>query len=228
MRNPLSAILQSADEISDYLAQKQLVPHSDVHSLRGTIEAVETIMLCCQHQRRVIDDVLTLSKMNADMLTITAVESNPIEVVNSVIKMFSGDARKQDIILHTEVESSLHEMSAEHLLFDPSRVSQVLVNLLGNAIKFTRDCPVRQIKVSIGAFASRPSNGDHGVEYVETHSKTDSNTSVDHTVDARPVYLRIVVQDTGVGMVDSERRKLFHRFTQGKCFQALLFDAKCI
>lgn len=215
MRNPLSAILQSVDEVSDHLSLALASASADISSTQSSIEAVETIALCCQHQRRVIDDVLTLSKMNTNMLQINLDESDPLKVVSGVIRIFSGDAKKQGISLTTEVEDSMKEMDINHLLFDPGRLSQVLVNLLGNAIKFTRDCDVRKIKVTVGTFASRPPPDDHGVDYVEPDFRNSDGTKANDDDENRQIYLRIVVQDTGIGMSNEEKLKLFKRFAQG-------------
>jgi signal transduction histidine kinase len=212
MRNPLSAILQSIDEIADYLSQQNTSTFTYTTSARSSIEAVETIMLCCQHQRRVIDDVLTLSKMNADMLFVALDNVDPLEVVNSAIKIFAGDTKIQGIVFSVDVEKSIRQMSVNRLLFDLSRLPQVLVNLLGNAIKFTRDSSERRITVSVGVFASKPPSSDHEVDYFEPqlHSKTKS--AFEANITGEELYLRIAVQDTGIGMT-SKKERLFKRFS---------------
>lgn len=216
MRNPLSAILQSVDEITEYLSSTFASRTVDLDATQGSIEAVDTIALCCHHQRRVIDDVLTLSKMNTKMLQITLDENDPLQVVSSVVRIFSGDAKKQGISLVLKVEDSLQQMAIDRLLFDPGRLSQVLVNLLGNAIKFTRDSSERQITVIVGAFGSRPLPGDHGVQYVEPELRTNDTSDPDTSDEGKRVYLRIVVQDTGIGMTDEEKQRVFKRFAQGR------------
>lgn len=72
MRNPLSAILQCADEISTILTDfktsgAQEIPPSIV---TDSIDAAQTIALCAQHQKRIVDDVLTLSKLDSAMLMV--------------------------------------------------------------------------------------------------------------------------------------------------------------
>ena len=72
MRNPLSAILQCADEIStilgDFRASGSQVIDSGV--VADSIDAAQTIALCAQHQKRIVDDVLTLSKLDSAMLMV--------------------------------------------------------------------------------------------------------------------------------------------------------------
>jgi len=72
MRNPLSAILQCADEISSTLTTFR-ASGSDVIAesiVTDSIDAAQTIALCAQHQKRIVDDVLTLSKLDSAMLMV--------------------------------------------------------------------------------------------------------------------------------------------------------------
>jgi PAS domain S-box-containing protein len=73
MRNPLSAILQCADEISTTLSAFR-ASGSEVISetlVAESIDAAQTIALCAQHQKRIVDDVLTLSKLDSAMLMVS-------------------------------------------------------------------------------------------------------------------------------------------------------------
>ncbi|KAK5083305.1 hypothetical protein LTR16_008283, partial [Cryomyces antarcticus] len=79
MRNPLSAIIQSADGII-----AALTTPGDVRELIA--DAVQTIILCAQHQKRIVDDVLTLSKLDSNLLVITPDQVKPIELVQKALK----------------------------------------------------------------------------------------------------------------------------------------------
>ena len=71
MRNPLSAILQCADEISSQLSNYRSGDEDFRESRKITdlmdssIDAAQTIALCAQHQKRIVDDILTLSKLDS-------------------------------------------------------------------------------------------------------------------------------------------------------------------
>jgi signal transduction histidine kinase len=81
LRNPLSAVVQCADSVIASLQQMSLnsaiPPFSEVESTRiqeaikTSIEALEIIVSCSLHQKRVIDDVLTLSKLDSNLILIT-------------------------------------------------------------------------------------------------------------------------------------------------------------
>ena len=72
MRNPLSAILQCADEISTILSDFRTSGLREIppRLLTDSIDAAQTIALCAQHQKRIVDDVLTLSKLDSAMLMV--------------------------------------------------------------------------------------------------------------------------------------------------------------
>lgn len=103
MRNPLSAIVQCADSIAASLSEFDsskvgdfIMPREDVES---SLDAAQTIALCAQHQTRIIDDVLTLSKLDSNLLHITPVDCQPAVVVENSLKIFDGELRKNDVEL---------------------------------------------------------------------------------------------------------------------------------
>jgi len=84
MRNPLSAILQCADEISTSLSQYRTSEEMSKASEKiadlfdSAIDAAQTISLCAQHQKRIVDDILTLSKLDSALLIVTPVAVQPV------------------------------------------------------------------------------------------------------------------------------------------------------
>jgi signal transduction histidine kinase/DNA-binding response OmpR family regulator len=216
LRNPLSAILQCADEISNSLSEFQ---NREARALEealvnGSIEAAETITLCANHQKRIVDDVLTLSKIDAEMLMITPVDVQPLSIVQSALKMFEAETQTADINLIFEVTPSFRDMGIDWVRLDPSRVLQVLINLTTNAIKFTTSRDKRNITVTVDASRIRPSKVQKPlVEYFPTRHDED----VTHTADwgdGEEVYVHFAVRDTGRGLTTEERKLLFLRFSQ--------------
>ena len=138
MRNPLSAILQCADDISTSMSNYKLAPDkSTVMSedfVHGILEAAQIISLCSQHQTRIINDILTLSKLNSDMLLVTPVIVQPAAVVQGILKMFQGELQSHDIKMHFLLQPSYKECNIDWSFCDPSRLTQVFINVLTNVI----------------------------------------------------------------------------------------------
>jgi CheY-like chemotaxis protein len=221
MRNPLSAILQCADEIStslsEFRASDDIVRAGDKISdlLDSGIDAAQTISLCAQHQKRIVDDILTLSKLDSALLIVTPVAVQPVAVVQRALKMFEGELDTNDIAMEFRMEKSYLDMHVDWVKLDPSRLLQVLINLTTNAIKFTNGQEKRTIIVSIGASQERPSGIDSEVSYFPSRSRrSDLTTDDPEWGTGENIYLRFAVQDTGRGLDESERTLLFQRFRQ--------------
>ena len=136
MRNPLSAILQSSDTVLQCLTQAKmkLAPELLPPEIDDALEAIATIMLCSNHQKRIIDDTLTMSKIDSRLLLVTPVDTQPAPVVEKVMRMFENDFAHKDITAELVVDPSIHAYGIDWIKADPSRFTQVLVNLLTNGI----------------------------------------------------------------------------------------------
>lgn len=220
MRNPLSAILQSADGIASSLLEFQASSKTSVLSnelVEGTLEAIQIITLCAQHQGRIINDVLTLSKLDSAMLLVSPTPTQPPVVVKGSLKMFEGELASHGIELEFFFEESYKHFGIDWVMIDPSRVTQILVNLMTNAIKFTQSGKRREIKVSIGGSVTKPPNGE-GVN-LEWFPSRGIGSKKDLTLDRewgdeKPVFVYFAVKDTGRGLSGEEKNRLFHRFAQ--------------
>jgi two-component system, sensor histidine kinase and response regulator len=82
---------------------------------------------------RIINDILDFSKVSAGKLRLEEIDFSPAETLESVIGLFSEQVQRTGIELATFVDSEV----PPRLRGDPVRLRQVLVNLIGNAIKFT-------------------------------------------------------------------------------------------
>ncbi|MGA0612930.1 ATP-binding protein [Caldimonas sp. KR1-144] len=90
---------------------------------------------------RIINDVLDLSKIEADRMTIEETEFDLRAMVEEVASLMSPTARQKGLEWHTEIDAGLPHV----VRGDPVRLQQVLTNLVGNAIKFTDRGSVRLI-----------------------------------------------------------------------------------
>ena len=216
MRNPLSAILQCAEDISsaleDHRSKGQAPPSSVVE---GCLDAANTIALCVQHQKSIVDDILTISKLDSNLLTITPVPVQPVAVAKKAIKMFDPEVKAKDIKVVFDVDSSVEELKIDWLALDPSRVLQILINLMTNAIKFTALAETRVITIYIGVSATPPTEVDRSYFQYIPPKTSGINFHVGESWGTSEVlYLRFKVQDTGCGLTREEKQVLFERFSQ--------------
>ena len=120
LRTPLNSILG----FSRLLMQKESNPE--------IVDDLEAIHGCGQHLLALIDEILDLAKIEAGILEIEPETFDVGPLLVEVITSLRGLLGGKEVRLETEVAEALPRVCA-----DPRRVRQVLVNLLGNAIKFT-------------------------------------------------------------------------------------------
>lgn len=170
LRTPLNAILGMTElSLDTQLSQDQR-------------EFLLTIQKNSENLLRLIDDVLDLSKIEANRMDLEQIPFDPRELAEEVAESLNVRAASKDVELVLDVDPHL----PKEIVGDPKRVRQVLVNLVGNAVKFTER---GSVELSVEVEDWKP--GDR-------------------------VDLGFVVADTGVGIAKSKQKKLFSRFYQAE------------
>ncbi len=121
IRTPLNGIIG----MTDLLAETALDAEQR--------DFVRTVQDCGSGLLTVIDDILDFSKIEAGKLDLECVTYDLVDLVEARASLLLSRAKEKGIALLTYVDSSL----PEHLCGDPARLGQVLLNLVGNALKFT-------------------------------------------------------------------------------------------
>lgn len=107
-------------------------------------EYIETIKESAGNLLVIINDILDFTKIVAGKILIEHVDYNFKDVINNSIKIAGFKAEEKGISLISEIDKSIHPV----LIGDPVRLNQILINLIGNAVKFTEKGEVR-VKVNL-------------------------------------------------------------------------------
>jgi PAS domain S-box-containing protein len=138
IRTPLTAILGFADLLRDD-GDIALAPQRRVH-------AIDTIKNAGTHLLTIINDILDLSKIEADRMTTERIETPLGAILRDLETLMRQRAHDKGITLETVLETPL----PDRIFSDPTRLRQILMNLIGNAVKFTEDGKVTIRVASVG------------------------------------------------------------------------------
>ena len=128
IRTPMTAILGFAETLTDPTLD------SDEQSV-----AVRTIIRNGEHLLTIINDILDLSKIEAGRMRLEHVSCNPEQIVSDVLSLMRVRAESKRLTLEFQYARPM----PRSIETDPTRLRQILINLIGNAIKFTEVGGVR-------------------------------------------------------------------------------------
>ena len=105
--------------------------HSNDPKLRRQLEIIDH---SSQHLLGIINDILDISKIEAERLTLEKVSFKLGDVLENLISLIGPKAREKNLQLRFDL---MPELARQSLLGDPLRLQQILLNFIGNAVKFT-------------------------------------------------------------------------------------------
>ena len=174
IRTPMTAILGFTENMLD-----------PDQSATERLNAIHTIRRNGEHLLQLINDILDISKIEAGKLDVERIECSPVQLVADVCSLMSVRAEQKRLPFNVEYSNPI----PEKIHSDPTRLKQILVNLIGNAIKFTAE---GEVKLVIRFVDAQPGNG---------------------TVSSEPM-LQFDVIDSGIGMTSEQMDNLFQPFSQ--------------
>lgn len=185
LRTPLAAVVGFIDLLRDG-AYGELAPRQV-----GPVERIES---SANHLRELVDQILDLSKLAAGRLEVSTESLNLRAFVIDVASEVESLLNEKGLAFSIAVPASLPRVET-----DPTHLRQVLVNLLGNAIKFT----------------------DHGTITVRAMRVPDGDVSrVAGKAKRRPLlaeggsFIALQVSDTGAGIAERDHERIFEEFEQ--------------
>ncbi|MBF0301898.1 MAG: response regulator [Desulfamplus sp.] len=160
-----------------------------------------------QHLLTLINDILDLSKIEAGKMELHPVElhiNRFLEGITGIIKM---RAQQKGLFLISDFDRLL----PAGIYADETRLRQVILNLLGNAVKFTESGGTVTISVRVSNKSCQRFNSDH--IQAEATNMISSKSQVSGQI-AETVSLIFKITDTGVGITPEHKANLFRPFTQ--------------
>jgi PAS domain S-box-containing protein len=188
IRTPMAAILGFTEILLDGLKEP------------GPLEAAQIIRRNGEHLLNLINDILHISKIEAGRIDLQIVPSSPRHMVAEVISLMHVRAAAKGLTLTEELNGPVPET----ITTDPSRLRQILINLLGNAIKFTDRGEVRIVTRLLDDHGDEPklmvavSDTGVGIEAADLERVFEPFTQVDSSASRRH-------EGTGLGLAISRQ-----------------------
>ena len=209
IRTPMTAILGFAETLLEP-EQTDAERRSAAHTIRRNGEYLLGI----------INDILDLSKIEAGKMTVERIACRPCEIIAEVASLVRIRLEGKGLAFAIEFVGTIPET----IRTNPTRLRQILINLIGNAIKFTEEGGVRLITRFVDGggtekgFSVQQNDGggtEKGFSVQQNDGgETEKGFSVRDAEAGDASFMQFDVLDTGIGMTEEQRVRLFQPFTQ--------------
>lgn len=191
IRTPMNAILGYAQ----LMQQNSQLPWPEVQ------RNLEIINRSGEHLLLLINDVLEMSKIEAGSVTLNLEHFEIAGLLHDVEKMFEFPCEEKNLRLLVEPDDEL----PEYFYSDRRKISQILINLLSNSVKFTQEGGISlRVKSKSSPYSSTRATSDEKVQ-VENEKEQEEGTEL---------KLIIEVEDSGCGIAPQDNDKVFANFEQ--------------
>ncbi|MEM6691765.1 MAG: ATP-binding protein [Planctomycetota bacterium] len=184
--------------ITGVLGFTELLLRGAAEDEQESLRYLSTIHSSGAHLLQLLNDLLDLSKIEADRLEVEELDCDWSRLANEVVLSMRSKAIEKNIDVTAEVEGVIPKT----IQSDPTRLRQIITNLVGNAIKFTSKGHVRLV--------------------LSGESPKDTAASPEMQ-SGQGGQIKIRVIDTGTGMTDEQLQKIFDPFTQADTSTARKF-----
>jgi len=168
LRTPLNGIIGITEVLDDTKLDKEQK------------EFVSMIRESSNNLRVIVNDILDVSKLNAGKMELESIEFDLFGKLEASAGVFITKMEEKDIVLNLYTDPKIPQF----VKGDPTRISQVVINLVSNAVKFT----------------SKGGHIDVSAKYIKSDNKN--------------VTFKISVEDSGVGLTPEQQKRIFEAYTQ--------------
>ena len=169
-------------------------------------DRVNIIQQCGEHLLTLLNDILDLSKIEARKMDLYLSDFQFPHFLKSIIEIVRIRAEQKNIAFRYQMLAPL----PNYVRGDEKRLRQVLINLLGNAVKFT---DTGGVTFQVG-YVNEGGNEDWGLE-TRDWGRGDAPTNISPSSSQLPIRkMRFIVEDTGIGMAQDQLAEIFLPFHQ--------------
>ncbi|CUA74876.1 hypothetical protein RSOLAG22IIIB_11543 [Rhizoctonia solani] len=214
LRQPVSAIIQNAEVVRTNMkglrdllqdCRKRGISYTPtdrfLRELEEDLQAMDSITQCGLAQARIANDVLSLSRIQLNVLSVVPTEFDIRRETSQILLVFRNELVAKGIDFKLDLGRGADIFGLQIVSTDRNRFAQIITNLMSNAIRFTdTSTGLREIKVSLDLSPDPP---------------LDESCALPPFQPGQALRALTPVQDSGPGLQKEDLALLFQRFQQG-------------